>query len=84
MLLDGHGAASVASNLGLSNVTLLNRWKAKLLEWSGPAATPNPERTPTMRTPKPAPNIQRRESPGSCRAPTLRPESPRGERLIEG
>lgn len=39
MLLDGHSAASVASNLGLSNVTLLYRWKAKLLERSGPAAT---------------------------------------------
>ena len=39
MLLDGHSASSVASNLGLSNVTLLYRWKAKLLERSGPAAT---------------------------------------------
>lgn len=39
MLLDGHSAASVASNLGLSSVTLLYRWKAKLLQESGPAAT---------------------------------------------
>ena len=39
MLLDGHSAASVASNLGLSHVTLLYRWKSKLLERSGPAAT---------------------------------------------
>lgn len=39
MLLDGHSAASVATNLGLSSVSLLYRWKAKLLEESGPAAT---------------------------------------------
>lgn len=39
MLLDGHSAASVATNLGLSNVSLLYRWKAKLLDESGPAAT---------------------------------------------
>ena len=39
MLLDGHNAASVASNLGLTSVTLLYRWNAKLLERSGPAAT---------------------------------------------
>jgi transposase len=39
MLLDGHSAASVASNLGLSNVTLLYRWKAQLLQRNGPAAT---------------------------------------------
>lgn len=39
MLLDGHSAASVASNLGLSSVSLLYRWKAKLLDESGPAAT---------------------------------------------
>lgn len=38
MVLDGHSAASVAANLGLSNVTLLYRWKAQLLERSGPAA----------------------------------------------
>ena len=39
MLLDGHSAKSVASNLGLSGTGLLYRWKAKLLELSGPAAT---------------------------------------------
>ena len=38
MLLDGHSAESVASNLGLSGASLLYRWKAKLLEQSGPAA----------------------------------------------
>ncbi len=38
MLLDGHSAESVASNLGLSGANLLYRWKAKLLEQSGPAA----------------------------------------------
>ena len=39
MLLDGHSAASVAKNLGLSGTGLLYRWKASLLEESGPAAT---------------------------------------------
>ena len=39
MLLDGHRAESVATNLGLSGVNLLYRWKAKLLEQSGAAAT---------------------------------------------
>ena len=38
MLLDGHSAHSVASNLGLSSASLLYRWKAKQLEQSGPAA----------------------------------------------
>ncbi len=38
MLLDGHSAESVVSNLGLSGASLLYRWKAKLLEQSGPAA----------------------------------------------
>ena len=38
MLLDGHRAESVAENLGLSSVSLLYRWKAKLLRRSGPAA----------------------------------------------
>ena len=38
MLLDGHRAESVATNLGLSSVSLLYRWKAKLLRQSGPAA----------------------------------------------
>ena len=39
MLLDGYNAESVASNLGLSGANLLYRWKAKLLEQNGPAAT---------------------------------------------
>jgi transposase len=39
MLLDGHSAESVASNLGLSGTNLLYRWKAKLVEQSGPTAT---------------------------------------------
>ncbi len=39
MMLDGHGAESVAQNLGLSGANLLYRWKAKLLTESGPAAT---------------------------------------------
>jgi transposase-like protein len=39
MLLDGHSAESVASNLGLSGANLLYRWKAKLLQESGAAAT---------------------------------------------
>jgi len=39
MLLDGHSAKSVTSNLGISAANLLYRWKAKLLKQSGPAAT---------------------------------------------
>jgi len=39
MLLDGHSAQSVADNLGLSSANLLYRWKDKLLQQSGPAAT---------------------------------------------
>ncbi|MGH7928688.1 MAG: transposase [Candidatus Binatia bacterium] len=39
MLLDGHSAQSVADNLGLSGTNLLYRWKEKLLQDSGPAAT---------------------------------------------
>jgi transposase len=39
MLLDGHSAESVVRNLGLSGTSLLYRWKSKLLEDSGPAAT---------------------------------------------
>ena len=39
MLLDGHSAESVASNLGLSGSSLLCGWKAKLIKDSGPAAT---------------------------------------------
>jgi transposase len=38
MMLDGHSAESVASNLGISGTTLLYRWKAHLLQRSGPAA----------------------------------------------
>ncbi|NQT16727.1 MAG: transposase [Planctomycetes bacterium] len=39
MLLDGHSAESVVSNLGLSGTSLLYRWKSKVLEASGPTAT---------------------------------------------
>ena len=39
MLLDGHSAASVAKNLGLSGTGLLYRWKVAQLKDSGPAAT---------------------------------------------
>ena len=39
MLLDGHSAQSVVKNLGLSGTSLLYRWKVRLLEDSGPAAT---------------------------------------------
>jgi len=38
MLLDGHSAEAVAKNLGLSSVSLLYRWKAKLLHQNGAAA----------------------------------------------
>ena len=39
MLLDGHPAQSVVSNLGLSGTSLLYRWKGQVLAASGPAAT---------------------------------------------
>ena len=39
MLLDGHSADSVVSNLGLSGTSLLYRWKVKRLQEDGPAAT---------------------------------------------
>ena len=39
MLIDGHSALSVAKNLGLSGTSILYRWKANLLQESGPAAT---------------------------------------------
>ncbi len=38
MLLDGHSAESVVSNLGLSGTSLVYRWKEKSLETSGPPA----------------------------------------------
>ncbi len=38
MLLDGHSAEAVAKNLGLSSVSLLYRWKAKLLRQNGATA----------------------------------------------
>lgn len=38
MLLDGHNAQSVVSNLGLSGPSLVYRWKAKLLQQGGTAA----------------------------------------------
>jgi len=39
MLLDGHSAESVVSNLGLGGTSLVYRWKAKFLQASGPAAS---------------------------------------------
>ena len=39
MLIDGHSAVSVAKNLGLSGTSILYRWKANVLQESGPAAT---------------------------------------------
>ena len=39
MLIDGHSAVSVAKNLGLSGTSILYRWKANVLDESGPAAT---------------------------------------------
>jgi transposase len=38
MLLDGHRAEAVAKNLGLRSVSLLYRWKAKLLRQNGASA----------------------------------------------
>jgi len=38
MLRDGHSAEAVARNLGLSSVSLLYRWKAKLVRQNGAAA----------------------------------------------
>ena len=39
MVLDGHSAESVASNLGLGGTSLIYRWKAKAVANAGPAAT---------------------------------------------
>ena len=39
MLLDGHSAESVVSNLGLSGTSLVYRWKAKFLQASGPMSS---------------------------------------------
>ncbi len=39
MLLDGHAAPAVAQNLGLSNTSLLYRWKAEVLGQEGQAAS---------------------------------------------
>ena len=39
MLLDGHSAQSVVSNLGLSGTSLLYRWKAKHLKDNGVVAS---------------------------------------------
>lgn len=38
MLLDGHSPGAVAKNLGLSSVSLLYRWKARLLRQNGVSA----------------------------------------------
>jgi transposase-like protein len=39
MMLDGHSAASIAEQLGLSHANLLYRWKREELERTGPVAT---------------------------------------------
>ena len=39
MLLDGYSAPSVAERWGLSNPSLLSRWKSARMEQSGPVAT---------------------------------------------
>jgi len=39
MLLDGHTASSVAERLGLSNTSVLYRWKGEQLKETGPVAT---------------------------------------------
>ena len=39
MLLDGHAAQSIVDKLGISGTNLLYRWKSKLINESGPAAS---------------------------------------------
>jgi transposase len=39
MMLDGHSASTVATNLGIDNPNLVYRWKKDLLQESGVAAT---------------------------------------------
>jgi transposase len=39
MMLDGHSASSVSSNLGIENTNLLYRWKSEILHEGGVAAT---------------------------------------------
>ena len=38
MILDGHSASSVSKNLGIGNTNLIYRWKAELIDASGPVA----------------------------------------------
>jgi transposase len=38
LLLDGHSASSVATNLGIENTNLLYRWKNECVTQSGPIA----------------------------------------------
>ena len=38
MLLDGHSASSISTNLGIDNTNLLYRWKAEQVAKSGPVA----------------------------------------------
>jgi transposase len=38
MILDGHSANSVSKNLGIGNTNLIYRWKAELIDESGPVA----------------------------------------------
>jgi transposase len=44
MMLDGHSAASVAQRLGITNTTLLYRWKQQQLQRGGPVASSLDER----------------------------------------
>ena len=38
MVLDGYSPSSVSKNLGLGNTNLIYRWKAELIDESGPVA----------------------------------------------
>jgi len=38
MLLDGHSASSIATNLGLGRTSMIYRWKAELIQQGGPMA----------------------------------------------
>lgn len=38
MLVDGHSASSIASNLGIKNTNLLYRWKSELIAKGGSVA----------------------------------------------
>lgn len=38
MVIDGHSASLVSKNLGIKNPNLIYRWKAELIDESGPVA----------------------------------------------